>query len=217
MQPQVGYGPGGVSGVYRGNNTQEAIQQYLNANQAATPAVNRPAMVVQTAPAATATPAAPFALGGAVRIPTAVSAYVMSPIPGMPSAGPATGPMTATVQPYVARRMPLDGAEAAQPTFAQPVEPLGLVNPQLSARLSQRLQRISGGGGTSYWVEVHGSTAILRGTIPSERDRALADQLLRLEPAISTVIDGTVAQTAGGQARGGATEQAFRSGTTATR
>lgn len=66
---------------------------------------------------------------------------------------------------------------------------------QLSMSLTQRLARAQGlQAQTPIRVELRGRTAILRGVAATERDRLLAEQLIRLEAGIATVKNEIVVE-----------------------
>jgi hypothetical protein len=71
-----------------------------------------------------------------------------------------------------------------QPAFDVPVLPAGQANLEIQTRLA-RVMQLRGVG--SPQVEIAGRTAFLRGTVPTERDRALVARIASLEPGVSRV------------------------------
>lgn len=85
---------------------------------------------------------------------------------------------------------------APRPTRPLPYEPRlqiafdydGPDNRSLSQALTRRLQRSDGIRSLGdITVTLNGRTAILQGEVASERDRSVAEQLVRLEPGVSQV------------------------------
>ncbi len=63
-------------------------------------------------------------------------------------------------------------------------------NPQLSTAVTQHLTKsMRLPAGAPVEVSVRGDTALLRGVVATEHDRALAEQLVRLEPGVAKVAN----------------------------
>jgi hypothetical protein len=72
-------------------------------------------------------------------------------------------------------------------------QPPIVTSPQRSAVLTGRLVKmLTSRTGHPMSVEVTGRTAVLRGTVPTEHDRIVAEQLLRLEPGVGQVQNDLV-------------------------
>jgi hypothetical protein len=71
-----------------------------------------------------------------------------------------------------------------QPAFDVPTLPAGQANLEILARMTRVMELR---GVASPQVEIAGRTAVLRGTVATERDRALLERIASLEPGVSRV------------------------------